>query len=335
MDLKGEMMMKIIVYSVWGDQEKNVRKTAEKYGFSVTIERNILTEKNIHLAQGHHAVSVAGNCELTRDNLMKLKEYGIEYISSKTVGFEKVDIEACKELGIKFSNSSYSPDSVGEFSVMSILTLLRKLPESQAKLRRKDFTLAGLKGRELHNQTVGVIGTGRIGQSVIKCLSGFGCKILGYDVYENESLKDKIQYVSLEELLKNCDVITLHAPLMDSNYHMLDEKAFDMMKEDVVIINNARGELIDTEALVSALKSGKVAGAALDTIENEVGIFRFDFSEKELEHEYLNELLAMDNVQITAHHAFCTKQAELDMVDCALGSLKEFIETGDAKHAIC
>jgi aromatic 2-oxoacid reductase len=327
--------MKIIFYSVFKHQEPKVESIAAEYGVDIVIVNQPLSLSNIDLAKGYEAVSCAGKCTLNREVLTKLKEYGVKYISTKTIGYENLDLDSCKELGIKFSNASYSPHSVGEFTVMSILSTLRKLSLSLHKLQSNNFTMNGLQGRELHNQTVGVVGTGRIGQSVIKRLSGFGCNILAYDIYENEDLKKLVQYVPFDELLKKSDVITLHAPLLDSSYHLLDEKTFKMMKDEVCIINNARGELIDTKALINALKKGKVSAAALDVVENEQKYFRYDFSQKEIIDEDLKTLMNMENVQITAHHSFFTRQAEADMVNSAIRSLLEFKKDGHASNEIC
>jgi D-lactate dehydrogenase len=327
--------MKILFYSVFKNQEADTRAIAAQCGVDVVTVNQPLSMENVHLAEGYTAISCAGKCTLDREVLTQLKEYGVKYISTKTAGYENVDIKACKDVGIKFSNATYSPHSVGEFTVMSILTSLRKLSYSQAKLRKQDFTLLGLQGRELHNQTVGVIGTGKIGQSVIKGLSGFECRIVAYDINQNQELKQRVDYLTLEELLKQSDVITLHTPLLESTYHLLDHKAFNMMKDNVCIINNARGELIDTEALISALKSGKVSAAALDVVEDEADFFRYDFSDKKMTSKNLNALINMDNVQVTAHHAFFTRQATIDMINSAITSLQEFTVNGYTPNQIC
>jgi D-lactate dehydrogenase len=327
--------MKILFYSVFKNQVSDIKAIAAECGVDVVIVEQPLSMDNVRLAKGYEAISCAGKCTLDREVLTQLKGYGVKYISTKTMGYDNLDLEACKELGLRFSNASYSPHSVGEFTVMSILTCLRKLSYSQSKLRKKDFTMFGLQGRELHNQTVGIIGTGKIGQSVIKGLSGFGCRIIAYDIYENEALTKHVEYLPLEALFKQSDVITLHAPLLESSHHLIDEKAFDMMKEHVCIINNARGELIDTEALINALNSGKVSAAALDVIEGEQDFFRYDLSDKAITNKHFNTLLNMDNVQITAHHSFFTRQAALDMVNSAIKSLQGFKENGHAENQIC
>ncbi|TCS38808.1 NAD(P)-dependent oxidoreductase [Reinekea marinisedimentorum] len=327
--------MKILFFSVFKNQIADVEEIAAQRGVEVDIVNTPLSMENVHLAEGYEAISCAGKCNLGRDVLTQLKHYGVKYISTKAVGYENLDVEACKELELRFSNSSYSPHSVGEFTVMSILTSLRKLSFSQSKLRRKDFTLFGLEGRELHDQTVGVIGTGKIGQSVVKRLSGFGCRIIAHDLHESNEVKGLVEYLPLQEVLQQSDVITLHAPLLESTYHLLDESAFKTMKDNVCIVNNARGELIDSEALINALKSGKVSAAALDVIEDELDFFRYDYSEKEITHKSLNTLLNMDNVQITTHHSFFTRQASVDMVNSAIMALQDFKESGYTANQIC
>lgn len=328
--------MKILFYSVFENQVEDLKFVAAQRGVDVVIVNQPLSMENVELAKGYEAISCAARCQLNREVLTQLKKYGVKYISSKTMGYDNLDFDACQSLGIKFSNASYSPHSVGEFTIMSILTCLRKLSYSQSKVRKKDFTMQGLQGRELHNQTVGVIGTGNIGKSVIERLSGFGCRILAHDININDDLKSYVDYVSLDALLKQSDVVTLHAPLFESTYHMLDERAFSIMKDDVCIVNNARGELIDTQALINALQTGKVSAAALDVIEGEKTFFRFDLShEEEINNAHLKILLAMDNVQITAHHSFLTRQAALDMVDSAIQSLQDFCANGSTANQIC
>ena len=327
--------MNILFYSVFKNQEEDLKSVADECGVEVVMVNQPLSMDNAHLAKGYEAISCAGKCILDRSVLTQLKEFGVKFISTKTIGYENLDLVACKELGLKFSNGTYSPHSVGEFTIMSILTSLRKLSYSQSKLKNQDFTLFGLQGRELHNQTVGVVGTGKIGQSVIKGLSGFDCRIVAHDIYENEELKGSVEYLPLEELYKQSDVITLHAPLLESSYHLIDEKAFKIMKDKVCIINNARGELIDTAALINALKSGKVSAAALDVVEDESAFFRYDFSGKSIPNENLNILLNMDNVQLTAHHSFFTRQAALDMINSAITSLQGFKSVGTTANQIC
>jgi D-lactate dehydrogenase len=327
--------MKIIAFVVRNDEIEAFDKFSKKFDIQVILNKDILTLENVSLIKGYDGVSITGKCKLDKEILNKFKEYGIKFITTRTVGYDNVDIKYAKKLGIKFSNVSYSPDSVGEFTVMSILNLLKKLPYSRIKINSNDFTLSGLQGKELKSQTVGIIGTGKIGQSVIKGLSGFRCKIIGYDPYPCEDMKDLIDYVSYEELISNSDVISLHLPLTKDNYHMFNKEAFEKMKDDVLIVNNARGDLVNTKDLISALEKGKVSGAAIDVIEGETHYFRMDFSSKELSHEELKKLKEMPNVQVTAHHSFFTKEVVSDIVEGSLKNIKSLYTTGISENSVC
>lgn len=327
--------MKIIAFVVREDEIEYFEKFSKKFNVQVVLKKEILTLENITNIKGYDGVSITGKCKLNKEVLNKFKEYGVRFITTRTVGYDNVDTDYARKLGIKFSNVSYSPDSVGEFTVMSILNLLKKLPYSKIKMDSNDFTLAGLQGKELKSQTVGIIGTGKIGQSVIRSLSGFRCKIIGYDPYPCEDLKNLIDYVSYEELISTSDIISLHPPLTKENHNMFNEKTFEKMKDEVLIINNARGDLINTKDLISALDNGKVSGAAIDVIEDETNYFRMDFSSKDLLHEELKKLKEMPNVQVTAHHSFFTKEVVSDIVECSLKNLMSLYTTGISENTIC
>jgi D-lactate dehydrogenase len=327
--------MKIIAFVVREDEIEPFDKFSKEFNIQVVLKKEILTLENIDSIKDFDGVSITAKCKLDKEILNKFKEYGVRFITTRTVGYDNVDIDYAKKLGIKFSNVSYSPDSVGEFTVMSILNLLKKLPCSRIKMDSNDFTISGLQGKELKSQTVGIIGTGKIGQSVIKSLSGFRCKIIGYDPYPCEDMKYFIDYVSYEELISTSDVISLHLPLTKENYHMFNKEAFEKMKDEVLIVNNARGDLVNTNDLISALENGKISGAAIDVIENEAHYFRMDFSSKELSHEELKKLKEMPNVQVTAHHAFFTKEVVSDTIEGSLKNLKSLYKTGISENAVC
>ncbi|WP_319203449.1 D-isomer specific 2-hydroxyacid dehydrogenase family protein [uncultured Ilyobacter sp.] len=327
--------MKIIAFVVRDDELEAFDKFSKEFDIQVVLKKEILTLENIDSIKGYDGVSITGKCKLNKEILDKFIEYEIKFITTRTVGYDNVDIDYAKKLGIKFSNVSYSPDSVGEFTVMSILSLLKKLPYSRTKMDSNNFTLSGLQGKELKSQTVGIIGTGKIGQSVIRSLSGFRCKIIGYDPYPCEDMKDLIDYVSYDELISNSDVISLHLPLTKDNYHMFNKEAFEKMKDEVLIINNARGDLVNTKDLIWALENNVISGAAVDVIEYETEFFRRDFSSKELSHEELKKLKEMPNVQVTAHHAFFTKEVVSDIVEGSLKNLKSLHTTGISENAVC
>lgn len=326
--------MRVIVYGTRPDELQALDKYSKNYELTLFLEYNNLNIDNVSLAKGFDTVSVLGHCNVNREILKKFSEYGIKYIASRSIGYENIDLDSCKEFGIKVSNSSYSPSSVGEFAVMSTLTLLRNLPFSFRQVEKNNFSLQGLQGRELRSQVVGVIGTGRIGKAAIRAYSGFGCQIVAYDPYPCKSLEGIVTYVSLVELLQCSDIITLHLPYNLSNHHLINKDTLSMMKNEAIIINTSRGELINTKDLIKSLKDGKIGGVALDVIEGEKGILHKDWSDKSLLHEDLLTLKSMPNVQITAHHAFYTREAVSDMVEFAFLNLVSFYKTGQAPNCL-
>ena len=326
--------MKVVAYAARPDEYAAFERYSEEFGFAITLIGDRLSPESVKEAKGHDAVTFLGNCQVDREVLHTLAEYKIQYIASRSAGFNNVDLVAASELGIQVSNAQYSPNSVGEFAILSMMNLLRRMPVSYKKSQINDFTLRGLQGRELRNQVVGIIGTGKIGLTVAQGLQGFGCKVIGYDPYPSPQLDGLLNYVELDELYAQADIITLHVPLTGENQGMIGAQSIAKMKNEVLIVNSARGELVDTVALIAGLRSGKVAGAALDVLENEVGTLHMDCSLEPLSHEPLALLKNMPNVQITGHSAFYTRQSVSDMVEAGLGNLHAFFTTGTAPNLL-
>lgn len=326
--------MRVIVFGARPDEINALDKYSKDFGMTLTLEYNNLSLNNVHLTKDFDMVSIIGRCSANEEIIKLLWSNGIKYIATRSTGYENIDLNTCKKLGIKVSNSSYSPSSVGEFAVMSTLNLLRNLPFSFRQVEKNNFSLKGLQGRELRSQTVGVIGTGRIGKAAIRAYFGFGCKILAYDPYPSPELIGLVTYVSLEELYKNSDIITLHIPYSEANHYMINQDTLSLMKNEVIIVNTSRGELINTKDLIHGLQLGTVGGVALDVIEGEDGVLHTDWSERPLQHDDLAILKLMPNVQITAHHAFYTREAVSDMVEYALSNLVSFYKTGDAPNSL-
>lgn len=321
--------MKIITYATRQDELESIGLLSKEYGHEVTIEKNSFGLDTVELAKGHQAISIIGNCDCSRLPLEKAASYGIKYITIRAAGFNNVDLQACKDLGIKVTNvPAYSPSSVSEFVVGMALSLTRNIPTALNRVSKQDFSLQGLIGREIKDLTVGVIGTGRIGANVARAFAGFGGKVIVNDLYENEEVKKFAEYKSLEDLIGQADIITLHCPLMDDNYHMINEKTIASMKDDVILINAARGGLVDTRALIDGLKSGKIKGAAIDTYEDEAGIFFHDHSGKIIQDDILARLMQFPNVLITPHFAFYTETAVKNIVDTAFENMKK-LEDGE------
>ena len=273
--------MKLFVYSYRTfDEDVYFREFSKEYGVELGICHQGPSMENAHLAEGYDYISILTS-KINAALVRRFRELGVKMISTRTIGYDHIDLDAARACGMKVSNVTYSPECVADYTMLLILMSIRKMKRILQRAELNDFSLPGIQGGELHNFTVGVIGTGKIGQAVIRDLSGFGCKIYAYDVYRSESVKEYADYVeNVQEIYQKCDLITLHMPLFESNFHMIDEKAMAQMKDGVVLINTARGGLIDTKALIKGLETGKVGAAGLDVIEDEFGLYYKDLKSK-------------------------------------------------------
>lgn len=312
--------MKIFVYSYREfDEAEYFQKFSEEYNVELGVCTDAPTLENAHLAQGYEYVSIITS-KIDRELMEKFHKMGVKMISTRTIGYDHVDTEAAKELGIHVSNVSYSPECVADYTIMLILMSIRKMKRIMQRAEINDFSLPGIQGRELPNFKVGVLGTGRIGQAVIRDLSGFGCEIYAYDKYETETVKEYARYADLDTIYRECDLITLHMPLLEDNFHLIDEEAISRMKDGVVIVNTARGGLIDTKALIRGIESGRIGAAGLDVIEDELGMYYYDRKSDVLSKQDLYILRGFPNVIVTPHMAFYTDQAVSDMVKHSIES---------------
>lgn len=325
-------MRKIIAFAVRDDEMEAFEKYSKLYNFEVTYVKESLNPNTVEKCMnGFEGVSFLGNCNVNREVLEKLKSCGIKYIASRSTGYDNIDLESAKELGLKVSNSMYSSYSVADFTLMAGIMLLRNIPTTLKNISNSNFSLKGLIGREIREQTIGVIGTGKIGKIVATYFKNMGAKVIAYDLFP--SCND-IEYVRLEELLSCSDIITLHTPLTENNYHLVNKERIKLMKDGCLIINTSRGELIDLEALIEGIKSSKIGGVALDTFEGEKGIVHRDCTLSGYNHTQLKELLGLKNVIITSHQAFYTTKAVSDMVESSLSCLNEFLTTGTSKNIL-
>lgn len=264
--------------------------------------------------------------QITRELMEEFARCGIRYLTTRTIGYDHIDMQAAKDCGIRVGNAPYGPNGVADYAVMLILMSIRNMKRILERTNIQDYTLQGIRGRELSDLTVGVIGTGRIGRTVIRHLSGFGCRILANDPYENEETKRYASYVTLPELWKEADVITLHAPLTEDNFHLIGAETLAQMKDGVVIVNTARGALIDSEALIEGIESGKVGAAALDVVENEFGLYYYDHKSDVLQNRQLAILRGFPNVTVSHHMAFYTDNYTKTVIRDSLESCRLFLE---------
>ncbi len=325
--------MKIIAFASRADEMKHFERVKKEFGVEIDHVYEPLSLDTVEQAKGYDSVLILA-CDASRPVVEKLHEYGCKAISTRSRGYNSIDLDACKEYGIKASNITYSPNSVAEFAVMLILASNRNLVPAHTRQLSQDYTLAGLCGRELRNQTVGVLGVGKIGSTVVKNLSGFGCKILGCDLVEKEEMKQYLTYMSLAEMVQQCDVLTIHIPYYEENHHIINKELLKSMKDGAVLINTARGELINTEDLIEAIESEKLSKVALDVLEDETGIFFNNHNVRGVKNHNLSILKAKPNVIVTNHMAFYTEQAVYDMVSNGVKSLCQFHETGTSEFEI-
>ena len=312
--------MKLFVYSYREfDEAEFFQKFAEEYHVELGICHDAPTMENAYLAEGYPYVSII-TTKIDEELMNRFHALGVKMISTRTIGYDHIDLEAARKCGISVGNVMYSPECVADYTVMLMLMSIRKMKRIMQREEINDFSLPGIKGKEMPNFTVGVLGTGRIGRAVIRDISGFGCKIYAYDQYENDEVKKYAQYASLDEIYEKCDMITLHMPLTKENMHLIDAEAIQKMQDGVVLINTARGGLIDTKALIDGLESCKIGAAGLDVIEDEFGMYYFDRKADVLSKRDLYILRGFPNVIVTPHMAFYTDQAVSDMVKHSIES---------------
>lgn len=303
--------MKILFYDT-----KNYDKTSFESALVDFSELEIeflktdLVPRTASLAEGFDGVCAFVNSKIGEETLSILHEKKIKLVLLRCAGFNNVDLKAARALGIRIMRvPGYSPEAVAEHAMALALACNRRLYKAYNKVRENDFSLSGLMGFNLYQKCAGIIGTGKIGVAMCRICKGFGMKVIAYDVYENPALKDMVEYVSLEELLNKSDLISLHCPLMDSTYHMINIDTIRQMKDGVILVNTSRGALVKTEDLIEGIRMHKFAGVGLDVYEEETNNVFEDRSDEILEHSTTARLLSFPNVMITSHQGFFTVEA--------------------------
>lgn len=282
-----------------------------------------LEHKTARLASGCQAVCVFVNDVLDRPTLTALHENGIRLIALRCAGYNNVDLKAAHDLGLTVVRvPDYSPYAVAEHAVALLLALNRKLTRSYNRVRESNFSLEGLVGFDLHGKTIGIVGTGKIGAVFANIMAGFGCRLLAFDAIQRKDLP--VTYVDRNQLLVESDIISLHVPLLPDTYHFLKAETIVKLKRGALIINTSRGGLIEAHALLDALKSGHIGGAALDVYEEEAGVFFHDLSGQILQDDVLARLISLPNVLITSHQAFLTHEALANIAQTTLNNISAF-----------
>ena len=295
------------------------REMAPRFGVMPTITEAAVSEANIELALGNRCISVGHKTQVTNSTLLALSQLGVTYVSTRSIGYNHINVKYAERVGISVGNITYSPDSVADYTLMLMLMAVRNAKSIIRRADIHDYRL-NVRGKELRDLTIGVIGTGRIGAAVVDRLRGFGCRILAY----GRRPENAADYVSLDKLLQLSDIVTLHTPLNADTHHLLNRQRIEQMKHGAFIINTGRGSLLDTEALIPALESGRLGGAALDVLEGEEGIFYADCRNKPIEGRPLLRLQELPNALISPHTAYYTDHALSDMVKNSIINCLEF-----------
>ena len=311
------------------------------YNSEITFLNSRLTEETASLAKGHDAVCIFVNDEAPKEVIDILHEEGIRLILLRCAGFNNVDLAACKEYGIKVARvPAYSPYAVAEHAMAIIQEANRRLHKADRKVRENNFALSGLLGVDLHNKICGVMGTGKIGECFARIAKGYGMTVIGWDAYPNQRLVDEglLTYVTKDELLERADLISLHAPLImgpNGTYHLIDAAAIAKMKDTVMLVNTARGPLIDAEALIAALKEGKFHAVALDVYEGEDANVYTDRSDEPLPHSITARLQIFPQLVLTSHQAFFTREAMQAIAVTTMENARNFNEGKPLGNAEC
>lgn len=321
--------MKVLLFHVNQDEIGYIKACNEKFHFDLAFADFDFNGAEPERFTGFDAVWITTNCKVTKEKAEVLKKAGVPYIVSRAAGIDHLDLAAMKDNNIKGANvPRYSPGAIAEHTVCLVLMCLRKMKRELNMIRQFDFTLNGLKGRELRNMTVGVIGTGRIGAETIKNLTGFGCNILAYDLYENKAVAGQVTYSGLDQVLTESDILILHCPLTKENEKLINSDTIARMKDGTILINTARGGLMDYEAVLGGIENGKLSAAAFDVYDKETNYIRKKVNPDSFESETLKKLMEKENVIYTAHMSFYTDTAIENMILTTFDNLKEYETKG-------
>ena len=327
-------MIKVAFY----DAKEYDKPSFERYGLAADVSFHFLetklNEDTVDLARNHDAVCVFVNDTVNAAVIEGLYGYGVKMIALRSAGYNNVDVEAAFGKIHVVHVPAYSPYAVAEHAMALLLTSIRRIHKAYNRTREFNFSLNGLTGFDLHGKTVGIIGTGKIGRIFMDICRGFGMRVIAYDAFP---AKDSgIEYVSLEELFKESDVISLHCPLTDETRHLIDAAAIEKMKKGVVLVNTSRGGLVDAEALLDGIKARKIGAACLDVYEEEADVFFEDRSGHILNDDLLSRLISMPNVIVTSHQAFLTEEALNNIAETTVGNLRSYFDNdGICDNELC
>lgn len=328
--------MKILFYDTKSYDKESFQDTLKDYqGITIEYTKSDLDPRTAALADGFDAVCAFVSSDIGTQTMEILHEKGITLLLMRCAGFNNVDLETAGKYGIRVMRvPGYSPEAVAEHAMALALASNRRLYKAYNKVRENDFSLSGLMGFNFYQKTAGIIGTGKIGAAMCRICRGFGMKVIAYDVYQNESLKEFVEYVSLERLLSDSDVISLHCPLMDSTYHIINIDTIRQMKDGVILVNTSRGALVKTDDLIEGIRMHKFAGVGLDVYEEETNNVFEDRSDEILEHSTTARLLSFPNVMITSHQGFFTREALGAIAATTLRNAMDYVEGKESPNDV-
>ena len=319
---------KIIFFDIKDYDREFFEKYGKNYNFEMSFFKSKLSLENVNLTKEYDVVCAFTNDDISKGTIDAMAENGVKLLAMRCAGFNNVSLKDIKERFKVVRVPAYSPHAIAEYTVGLILAVNRKINKAYVRTREGNFSINGLMGVDLYGKTAGIIGTGKIGQILIKILRGFDMKVIAYDLFPNQKIADELgfEYVSLDELYANSDIISLNCPLTKETQYMINRRSMLKMKDGVILVNTGRGMLIDSADLVEALKDKKVGAVALDVYEEEENYFFQDKSTQVIEDDILGRLLSFYNVLITSHQAYFTKEAVESITVTTLNNIKDFVE---------
>lgn len=328
--------MKILFYDAKSYDRESFQEMLTHFpDLTVEYTKSDLDPRTAALAEGFDAVCAFVSSDVGTQTVEILHAKGIRLILMRCAGFNNVDLNAAAKHDMRVMRvPGYSPEAVAEHAMALALASNRRLHKAYNKVRENDFSLSGLMGFNFYQKTAGIIGTGKIGAAMCRICRGFGMKVIAFDVYQNDSLKDFVEYVPLEKLLSDSDVISLHCPLTDSTYHMINIDTIRRMKDGVVLVNTSRGALVKTDDLIEGIRLHKFAGVGLDVYEEETDNVFEDRSDEILEHSTTARLLSFPNVMITSHQGFFTREALAAIASTTLQNAMDFIAGKESQNDV-
>ncbi|MBE6798847.1 MAG: 2-hydroxyacid dehydrogenase [Ruminococcaceae bacterium] len=329
--------MKIAFFDAKPYDKPSFEKYGQQYSVKFKYFETKLNEDTVDLANGYDGVCVFVNDTINAAVIDRLADMGVKVLALRCAGFNNVDMKYAYGKLHVLRVPAYSPYAVAEHTMALLLTSIRRIHKAYLRTRDFNFSLAGMTGFDLHGKTVGVIGTGKIGRVFIDICRGFGMKVLAYDKFPASDLDngDTVKYVELDELFRNSDIISLHCPLTEETYHIVNEDSLNKCKRGVVILNTSRGALVDAEALLAGIKSRQVGAACLDVYEEESDLFFEDNSGHIMEDDTLARLISMPNVIVTSHQAFLTEEALENIAETTVKNIVGFFETQQCPNELC